>query len=102
MTAFQTLTVTVRSPLPAPYVDVEFAFRGETHGATLEGTEAREGHCASRVPFIDTAVRNPDGWFDVPLSDRRVDAETVRKALAIILREHFDDDLAAYQLKLTP
>lgn len=88
--------------MPAAYLDLTFEFQGETYGATLEGAEAREGHCASRLQLIDTAVRNPDGWFDVPLSDRRIDEATLRKALAIILQEHFDADLAAFHVSLTP
>lgn len=96
------LSVGLRGALPAPVLDLSFDYRGAVFGATLEGAEAREGHCASRLALIDTAIRNPDGWFDVPLSDRRIEAPTIRKALAIILREHFDDDLAAYQLIVTP
>ena len=97
-----TLTVMPRGPIPAAVLDLEFQYRGETYGATLEGAEAREGHCASRLNLMDTAVRNPDGWFDVPLSDRRIDEAVLRKALAIILHEHFDDDLSAYHVALTP
>lgn len=97
-----TLIVALQGPLNSPVLDLSFEYRGETYGATLEGAEAREGHCASRLQLIDTAVRNPDGWFDVPLSDRRIDESTLHKALAIILKEHFDDDIAAYQLTLTP
>lgn len=96
------LPVTLRGPWQAPYLDVDFQYGGVTYGATLEGAEAREGHCASRLQLLDTAVRNPDGWFDVPLSDRRIDEPALRKALAIILDEHFNDDLAAYTLSITP
>ncbi len=95
------LSVTLHGSLSSPCLDLDFTYRGETFGATLEGAEAREGHCASRLQLIDTVVRNPDGWFDVPLSDRRIDEATVRKALALILHEHFDDDLAAYHLTIT-
>ncbi|MNK83646.1 hypothetical protein D3C87_1034660 [compost metagenome] len=96
------LPVTLRGPMPAAYLDLNFDYHGETYGATLEGAEAREGHCASRLQLIDTAVRNPDGWFDVPLSDRRIDESVLHKALAIILQEHFDDDLAAYHVTFMP
>lgn len=89
------------APLPARYVDIRFEFRGESHGATLEGAMAREGHCASRVSLIDTAIRNPDGWFDVPLSDALVEPATIAKALSIILQEHFGAEVAAYQVILT-
>lgn len=96
------IDVSLREELPASVMDLSFTFGGATYGATLEGAEAREGHCASRLSLIDTAVRNPDGWFDVPLSDRQIDAEAVRKALSIILSEHFDDDLAAHDLHFSP
>lgn len=96
------LEVKLHGSLPAPVLDVSVRYRGEIFGATLEATEAREGHCASRISLIDTAVRHPDGYFDVPLSDRQIDEAAIRKALAIILKEHFDDDLAAYPLKFTP
>lgn len=96
------LPVTLRGALPAAYLDLTFEFQGETYGATLEGAEAREGHCASRLQLIDSAVRNPDGWFDVPLSDRRIDEATLHKALAIILQEHFAADIAAFHVSLTP
>lgn len=97
-----TLIVVPRGPMPSAVLDLEFQYRGETYGATLEGADAREGHCASRRSLIDTAVRNPDDWFDVPLSDRRIDEAALRKGLAIILREHFDDDLIAHHVTLTP
>jgi hypothetical protein len=96
------LQVELLGSLPSAVVDLTFTFRGESYGATLEGTEAREGHCASRLALIDTAVRNPDGWFDVPLSDPRIDREVLRKALDIILREHFDDTLASNPLIVSP
>ncbi|GEM_PF-2401203 len=97
-----TLTVELRERLPAPVVDLSFDYRGASYGATLEGAQARAGHCASRLQLIDTAVRNPDGWFDVPLSDRQVEASTVAKAIAMILAEHFEDDLAAHHLRVMP
>lgn len=96
------IDVKLEGKLDSPFLDLRFRYRGESFGATLEGADAREGHCSSRLSLLDTAVRNPDGWFDVPLSDRRIDEQAVRKALAIILREHFDDNLAAYSLTLTP
>lgn len=98
----QTLSVELRGELSADVLDLSFTYRGETLGATLEAAAAREGHCATRSHLLDTALRYPDGWFDVPLSDRHLTPDSVRKALALILREHFDDDLAAYHLILTP
>lgn len=96
-----TLNVDLHGSFPARYLDINFAFGGAVYGATLEGAAAREGHCASRLALLDTAIRNPDGWFDVPLSDSLIEASTLSKALSIILREHFGADLAAYQVILT-